>query len=276
MQAAFVSPVITSKYLPIFIYRLDTLCVVTVELETIKSALGWSKGTICSTVISQKGICEQGHNLHYKEYVFPRKHASVSHFVVIGLQICCSGFFPWSDQKRIGLISGDMPWNHSKPILKQVRSLNIASCCSGSLPVICRAEKMMNRSFSNCSPGFMMVCVCVYQIPNQTFMYVSGRKKNKNKKNRPIHIWALLNTEWADALIYLFRWVELQFMTCGWRSMLNNLFLNSFTTQPAGHWNQNDFWRQLWLWSTTNKCYQTTGEQRIAHRIMFFDWGPLS
>lgn len=149
---------------------------VTVELETNKSALGWSKGTICSTVISQKGICEQGHNLHYKEYVSPRKHASVSHFVVIGLQICCSGFFPWSDQKRIGLISGDIPWNQSKAILKQVRSLSVTSCSSemSACHLSCWKddEQIFQPLLSRIHDG---VCVCATN--SQSVFHLKKKKK---------------------------------------------------------------------------------------------------
>lgn len=183
-QATFVSPVIKSKYLPIFIYRLDTLCVVTVELETSKSALGWSKGTICSTVISQKGICEQGHNLHYKEYVFPRKHASVSHFVVIGLQICCSGFFSWSDQKHIGLISGDMPWNQSKPILKQVRSLSITSCCSETFSCHLSCWKDDEQIFQ---PLLSRIHDGVRAIKFPVSISFRSRRKKGKQNHRPIH-----------------------------------------------------------------------------------------
>lgn len=209
-------------------------------------------------MISQKGICEQGHNLHYKEYVFPRKHASVSHFVVIGLQICCSGFFDaikayWAYFRR----HTPKPTEGNSETIEKFKSHVLLS--------------------------FQQITLCsvhdgVYQIPSKSS---SSSRKNKTWTHIKLHAHSCIIfhsslSSKSSRSMHLFRRVEPQFMICSRRSMLNNLFLNSFPTQPAGHWNQNDFWRQLWLWSTTNKCYQATGEQRIAHHIMFFDWGPLS
>lgn len=126
-----------------------------------------------------------------------------------------------------------MPWNQSKPILKQVRSLSITSCCSetSSCHLSCWKddEQIFKPLLSRIHDG---VCVCI-KFP----VSISCKKeKEKGSKTTDLFVhnilsfWAFLEIERADALMHLFRWVEPQFMACGRRSMLNNLFLNSFTT----------------------------------------------
>lgn len=171
-----------------------------------------------------------------------------------------------SDKSVLGLYHATCPKTNRSQFWNKWE-VKVMSCCD------------FYRSFTLCSQGSWWHTV--YQIPSQCSSSFREKQNMNGYKTtfssvHNLSFQPLLEIEPVDAFMHLFRRVEPQFMICSRRSMLNNLFLNSFPTQPAGRWNQNDFWRQLWLWSTTNKCYQATGEQRITHHIMFFDWGPLS
>ncbi len=164
-------------------------------------------------MISQKGICKQGHNLHYKEFVFPRKHASVSHFGLIGLQICCSGFFFFCDKSILGLLPVTCPKTNRSEKFKSHVLLSFQK-----IPLLSRVHDGVYQINVHLHPG------------KKTRTHKTTHSFLHNLSFQP-----LLEIEPVDASMHLFRRVEPQFMICSRRSMLNNLFLNSFTTQPAGH-----------------------------------------